>query len=216
MQLAIDAGQSGNNKYGGFHASEPIVVLTKLCVHDEILHYVLNESPVKNMKTKTKIEFFCQLLIKFRGALASENDLDQLTLTALLNIIWSISFHDQYLEQLKSDSKFLMTVKSLANDDGEAWVEQYVANHMSSISKAASGILWNLDENNPGMIIKLIMIFDDLVFLARAVRITTVQEEEKTTRDDNKNSNRIRVMVSYCHADKEFCHQLVDGLQKGE
>ena len=168
------------------------------------------------MKTKTKIEFFCQLLINFRGALAGENDLDQLTLTALLNIIWSISFHDQYIEQLKSDSKFLMTVKNLANDDGEAWVEQYVPNHMSSISKAAGGILRHLDEDNPGMISKLIMIFDNFVFLARTLRTTTVREEKKATRDDNEKSNQIIVMVSYCHADKEFCHQLVDRLQKGE
>jgi hypothetical protein len=159
MQLSIDAGQSDNDKHGGFHVSEPIVVLTKLCVHDEILHYVLNESTVKNMEAKTKIAFFCQLLMKFRGALASENDLDQLTLTALFNIIWSISFHDQYIDELKSDSKFLITVKSLANDDGEALVEQYVPKHMSSISKAARGILWNLDEDNPGMMNKSLMVF---------------------------------------------------------
>lgn len=151
MQLAVDAGQSETDKYGGFHVSETIVVLTKLCVHDEILHYVLNESNVKNMEAKSKIEFFCLLLIKFRGALASENDIDQLTLTALFNIIWSISFHDQYIDELKSSSKFLITVKSLANDDGEALVEQYVPKHMSSILKAARGILWNLDEDNPGI-----------------------------------------------------------------
>jgi hypothetical protein len=88
--------------------------------------------------------------MKFRGALASEDDRDQLTLTALFNMIWSISFHDQYIDELKSNSKFLLTVKSLANDDGEAWVDQYVPKHMSSVPKAASGILWNLEENNPG------------------------------------------------------------------
>jgi hypothetical protein len=151
MQLIVDAGQSVNNKYGGFHVSEPIVVLTKLCVHDEILKYVLMESSVKNMQATSKVDLFCQLLMKFRGALASDDELDQLTLTALFNIVWSISFHDDYLEELKSNSKFLITVKSLANDDGEAWVDQYVPRHMSSISKAANGILWNLDENNPGI-----------------------------------------------------------------
>ncbi len=151
MQLVIDAGQSDTNKCGGFHVSEPIVVLTKLCVHDEILDYILNEAQVQNMRAKSKIQFFCQLLMKFRGALASENESDQLTLTALFNMIWSISFHDKYIEELKSDSKFLITLKSLANDDGEAWVDQYVPRHMSSIPKAANGILWNLDEDNPGM-----------------------------------------------------------------
>jgi hypothetical protein len=137
MQLAIDAGQSPNNKYGGFHISEAILVLTKLCVHDEIL----------------------KLLMKFRGALASENDLDQLTLTAVFNILWSISFHDEYFDELKSNSKFLLTVKSLAVDDGASAVDQYVPDHMSSIPKAANGILWNLDENNPGIKNKLIMSF---------------------------------------------------------
>ncbi|CAF5097431.1 unnamed protein product, partial [Rotaria sp. Silwood1] len=122
---------------------------TKLCVHDKILQYVLNESSIKNLKAKSRIDFFCELLIKFRGALASENDLDQLSLTALFNILWSISFHDEYIEELKSNSKFLITVKSLANDHGEAWVEQYVPKHMSCVSKAANGVLWNLDENNP-------------------------------------------------------------------
>jgi hypothetical protein len=161
MQLAVDAGQSENNKAtdGGFHVSEPIVVLTKLCVHDEILKYVLHDSSVQRMQTKTRMGFFCQLLMKFRGALASENDLDQLTLTAVFNILWSISFHDEYFDELKSNSKFLLTVKSLAVDDGATAVDQYVPNHMSSIPKAANGILWNLDENNPGIKNKLIIFF---------------------------------------------------------
>jgi hypothetical protein len=170
------------------------------------------------MQAKSKIEFFCQLLMKFRGALASENDLDQLTLTALLNIIWSISFHDQYVEELKSNSKFLMTVKSLANDDGEALVEQYVPKHMSSVSKAANGILWNLDENNPGINKNKskMIFFINFIILARTSRTTIASETKTKDQSDTKTSNRTRVMVSYSHADSEFCHQLVDGLQKGK
>jgi hypothetical protein len=151
MQLMVDAGQAENNKCEGFHVSEPLVVLTKLSVHDEFLNYILTEAKVERMEAKSKLNFFCQLLMKFRGALASDDNLDQLTLTAVFNMLWSISFHDEYIDELKSDSKFLITVKSLANDDGEAWVEQYVPAHMSSIPKAANGILWNLDEDNPGM-----------------------------------------------------------------
>jgi hypothetical protein len=219
MQLAVDAGQSDTNRCNGFHVSEPIVVLTKLCVHDEILTYVLNESSVGNMQAKSKIDFFCQLLMKFRGALASEDELDQLTLTALFNIIWSISFHDQYVEELKSDSKFLITLKSLANDDGEALVEQYVPKQMSSIAKAANGILWNLDENNPGIKNQFMMIclVIFLVILARVPRTTTTAlETNKIAENDAKKTNKIHIMVSYAHADQEFCHQLVDALQKGE
>ena len=52
-------------------------------------------------------------------------------------------------------------------------------------------------------------------FLARTTRSTAVPELEKEIQNDKNKSNRLRVMVSYCHADKEFCHQLVDALQKG-
>ena len=151
MTLLVVAGQSETKTVDGFHVSEPLVVLTKLCLNDEVLHYIVKECSVKTMQASSIIEFLCELVMKFRGALASENDLDQLTLLALFNMIWSISFHDQYVAELKANSKFLITVKSLANDDGEAWVERYVPKYMSSIPKAANGILWNLDENNPGM-----------------------------------------------------------------
>ncbi|CAF2114923.1 unnamed protein product [Rotaria magnacalcarata] len=198
MQAAVDCGQSVNNKSNGFHVSEPIVVLTKLCIHDDILKYVLTESSVENLKAKSRLQFFCELLFKFRGALASDNELDQLSLTALFNIIWSISFHTEYIEELKSNSKFLITVKSLANDDGEDWVDQYVPKNMASIPKAANGILWNLDENNP----------------ARAARTVTVPSESKPLEKDINMPDRMRVMISYAHADSEFCHRLVDALQK--
>ncbi|CAF5168152.1 unnamed protein product, partial [Rotaria magnacalcarata] len=121
-------------------------------------------------------QFFCELLFKFRGALASDNELDQLSLTALFNIIWSISFHTEYIEELKSNSKFLITVKSLANDDGEDWVDQYVPKNMASIPKAANGILWNLDENNP----------------ARAARTVTVPSESKPLEKDINMPDRMR------------------------
>ncbi|CAF3665840.1 unnamed protein product [Rotaria sp. Silwood1] len=195
MQLVIDGEQSIDYRCQGFHISEPIVVLTKLFVHDKILKYVLNESSIKNMTTKSRLNVFCQLLMKFRGALASKNDLDQLLLTALFNIIWSISFHNEYIKELKSNSKFLITVKSLANDDGKDWIDQYVPKHMSSIPKAANGILWNLDENNPA-------------------RTTIVSETKKQLQDDVNKTNRMRVMISYSHTDKDFCHQLVAALQK--
>ncbi|CAF3723269.1 unnamed protein product [Rotaria sp. Silwood1] len=150
MQMTVNTAQKKNHKYGDFDISEPLVVFIKLFIHDDILHYCIKESQVKNMKVSSKIVFFCDLVMQFRGALAKDDELDQLTLTALMNIIWSISFHDEYIDELKSNAKFLITIKSLANDDGEAWVEQYVPKHMSSVKKAAAGILWNLDENNPG------------------------------------------------------------------
>ncbi|CAF4783901.1 unnamed protein product, partial [Rotaria socialis] len=202
MQLTVNTAQKKNHKYGDFDISEPLVVLTKLFVHDDIMDYIVKDSQVKNMKTSSKIAFFCDLVLQFRGALANDDELDQLTLTALMNIIWSISFHEKYADELKSNAKFLFTIKSLANDDGEAWVEQYVPKHMSSVRKAAAGILWNIDENNPAKV---------------------VRPGELTPSVDNRTNNstmaavgnqRLRVMISYSHADADFCHQLANALEK--
>ncbi|CAF1116334.1 unnamed protein product [Rotaria sordida] len=140
--------------------------------------------------------------MQFRGALANDDELDQLTLTALMNIIWSISFHDDYVDELKSNAKFLITIKSLANDDGEAWVEQYVPKHMSSVKKAATGILWNLDEDNPARTIRVVEPLPTVVVQTNRPSTATVKNK------------RMRVVVSYSHADTDFCHQLVDALEK--
>lgn len=151
MGLVVDAGQSNAKMSGGFDISEPLVVLTKLCLNDEILDYIVKECSIKTMQAKSIIDFFCGLLLKFRGSLITDNNLDQLTLIALFNMMWSISFHDEYIDELKSNLKFITTVKTLAIDEGTAKIERYVPRYMLSISKAANGILWNLDEDNPGI-----------------------------------------------------------------
>ncbi|CAF1516103.1 unnamed protein product, partial [Rotaria sordida] len=115
--------------------------------------------------------------MQFRGALANDDELDQLTLTALMNIIWSISFHDDYVDELKSNAKFLITIKSLVNDDGEAWVEQYVPKHMSSVKKAATGILWNLDENNPARTIRVVEPLPTVVVQTNRPSTATVKNK---------------------------------------
>ncbi|CAF1484609.1 unnamed protein product [Didymodactylos carnosus] len=203
LQTAIDASLTRNFKANGFHISEPIVVLTKLCVHDDILHYVLNEAKVTKPQTSV-IQFFSDTLISFRGALANDDETDQLTCCALFNIVWSISFHDQYVEELKSNTKFLLTVKSLANDDGGSLVDQYVPKHMSSVKKAANGILWNLDENNPARLSQT-----STVTVSEQVVCST--ELKSNTTDKN---NRLLIMISYSHSDVKFCQQLVDSLRK--
>ncbi len=54
-----------------------------------------------------------------------------------------------------------------------------------------------------------------LVILARMARTTTTATAP-AQQETKKANNQINVMVSYSHADQEFCHKLVEGLQKGE
>ncbi|CAF3647141.1 unnamed protein product [Rotaria sp. Silwood1] len=148
LQSTINASTMNDFCYAKFHISRPIVVLTKLFVQDEIIKYVLDEAPVKNFPLSSKVEFFANLLIRFRGALTiDEDEAKALTLTALFNILWSISFHEEYLSELQTNRQFLLTVKTFAYDTSENGSERYVFANMSPIFKAANGILLNLGEN---------------------------------------------------------------------
>ncbi|CAF4438436.1 unnamed protein product, partial [Adineta steineri] len=113
------------------------------------------------------------------------------------------SFHDEYIDELKSYPKFLITVKSLVIDDGANTVEQYIPRPLSSLTKAANGVLWNLDENNPGTNKK-----------TRATRSTVDPDTQALNQSGTSRVHRMHVMVSYSHADSDFCHQFVDALQK--
>ena len=153
MQAIINASQTDECSYAGFHLSRPIVVLTKLFVQDEILKYVLNEAPVRGLQASSKVILFTGLLVRFRGAqVTNDDEKDVLTLTALFNILWSISFHDEYFRDLQTDRQFLLTVKTFANDTSETSSSNLVFSHLSSILKAAGGILLNLGESITGEI----------------------------------------------------------------
>ncbi|CAF4705597.1 unnamed protein product, partial [Rotaria magnacalcarata] len=52
------------------------------------------------------------------------------------------------------------------------------------------------------------------MILARAARTVTVPSESKPLEKDINMPDRMRAMISYAHADSEFCHRLVDALQK--
>ena len=102
LQAVINASLVDDFCYADFHLSRPIVVLTKLFVQDEILKYVLNEASVKNLPVSSKVLFFATLLVRFRGASTTDEDENNLlTLAALFNILWSISFHHEYRLELQ-------------------------------------------------------------------------------------------------------------------
>ncbi|CAF4453055.1 unnamed protein product [Rotaria sp. Silwood2] len=198
LQSTINASTMDNFCYADFHISRPIVVLTKLFVQDEIIKYVFDEAPVKNFPLSSKVAFFANLLIRFRGALTmDEDEANALTLTALFNILWSISFHDEYLSELQTNRQFLLTVKTFAYDSSEIRSEKYVFSNMSPICKAANGILLNLGES----------------ISTRVPQTPNIIVQSLAIPPANQ-SNRINLMISYSHANADFCHDLVNALQK--
>ena len=98
------------------------------------------------------IKLFSDLLLCFRVALTNKDRLEQFTFIALFNILWSISFHEEYHEILKQNTELIDTIKNVAKNDSQLIIDQYVPRSMQSVKKAADGILFNLDLETPTLL----------------------------------------------------------------
>jgi len=168
-------------------------VFTKLFVDDQSVEYVLSHAETEPQLTvSSTITLFVKLLMKFRGAFADTNQLEQFTCTALLNILWSISFQDRYKTKLQQNKDLLKTIKSLAMDNGQTVVDQYIPRSMESMGKAANGILYNLNE-----------ISD-----SKEAAITDTQLVS------NPSNEKPMIMISYAHKNNAFCHKILAEFEK--
>jgi hypothetical protein len=98
LSITISASKTLRFRYEGFHISEPLIVLMKLCVNDATIDYILQQNDI--------VSFFCTILRQFLTIVKNKNagdpdiDFDVLTIVALGNILWSISFHKRYRNDL--------------------------------------------------------------------------------------------------------------------
>jgi len=175
--------------------SAPLAVFAKLFVDDRSLEYVINHAKTKPELTEAStIGLFVNLLIDFRDAFTGKDHLRQFTCTALLNILWSISFQNRYQAELRKNENFLMTIKSLSLDKIESVVDKYVLRSMNNMAQAASGILDNLDE--------------------------LADNEDSNTTDprliSNSASGKPLIMISYARANDQFCDKILPELEKNK
>ncbi|CAF1501429.1 unnamed protein product [Adineta steineri] len=197
LQVTINAAKMEDRlKYRGFHVSEPLAVFTKLFVDDLSLEYVLNHAETDPQLTLSDtIALFINLFIEFCGAFAVEDPLKQFTCTALLNILWSISFQDRYKAKLKQNNKDLLeTIKSLAMDNDEKIVDRYVPRSMEGMRNAANGILYNLN---------------------------VISDNKKDAKSDipivsNTDNGKPMIMISYAHDNDQFCDKILMELEKSQ
>lgn len=107
-------------------------------------------------------------------------------------MLWSISFQDRYKAKLQQDKDFLDIVKKLAIDENEQVINDYVPRSMESIKTAANGILYNLNDTSDN----------------KKVDTAVEQLVMKVSND------KPMIMISYAHANNEFCDQILAELQK--
>ncbi|CAF4324853.1 unnamed protein product [Rotaria socialis] len=104
-------------------------------------------------------------------------------------------FTYHYKTKLQQNEEFFKTVKSLAMDSSETvTVDDYVPRSMESMRKAANGILYNLSET-----------LND-----KKVDITNKQSVFNT------GSEKPMIMISYAHANDQFCDKILAELARKE
>jgi len=151
LQLVIRAARGDRYRHDGTHVSEPLGVLVKMFVVEErTLDYVVchaeTEPPSDMVST---IHLFVSVFFKFSDALKGTDRLEQFTLIAILNILWSISFQPNYAQELIKIQEFIMKIKTFTEDNNKQEIlEQYKPRSMEGIQSAVHGILHNLNIDN--------------------------------------------------------------------
>jgi hypothetical protein len=192
LRLMYEASVSLRYRVFLFHLSEMLIVFVKLFNDDHTLDYIMEDSKV-DLHTLSTVDFFINLLIIYHSKSSEEDPWKQLTCTALVNILWSVSFQDKYKQQLKNAGPiFKELIKNLTTKtEQKVSSNQYVPQYIENIQKAATGLLFNIDE---------------LTDSASEQVIST-----STVLDNNKKS---MIMISYSHEDIEFCKQLYNEISR--
>lgn len=191
LQRIINASkQTKSWRERGYHMSEFLVVLVKLFVVEErILDYILCHAETKpQMNVAATIRLFCSILIAFSDALTRKNQRDQMTLTAIVNIIWSISFQTQHISELTTNNQdALDIIKELAETNKTNVIKQYRPRALEKVTVAAHGILHNIQE---------------------------YCDHYKVSSDNLKTNSNTKpsIMISYCHSDRDFCNKILEYL----
>jgi hypothetical protein len=138
VQLTIDAARNEEYRHEGSHVCEPLTVLTKLCSNDEILHNVFCKMELNpSLTTRSMIELFVSLLIKFYPNLNPNNDpLENFTCVLVFNMLWLISNHQEYCQIICDDEQVINIIKSAANNE-KNFVDTFMPRTMKDIQQAA-------------------------------------------------------------------------------
>ncbi|CAF0859712.1 unnamed protein product [Adineta steineri] len=202
LQLIMDASKTDRYRSDGLHVSEPLCILVKMFVVEErsldyILYHAETEPPSDISST---IDLFVTIFIDFSHALKSTDRLEQFTLIAVLNILWSISFQYNYQQELIKNEKFLDKLKIfIENNDLENMIEQYKPRSMEGIHQATQGILHNLNLND-NEITGNNNISKHQNLSINALPVNTIKEL----------NSKPWIMISYCHDNNEFCSEIYD------
>ncbi|CAF2778304.1 unnamed protein product [Rotaria sp. Silwood2] len=201
LQIVVDTSkQSPKYLHGGWHISEPLIVLVRLICYERTLDYILQHAQVE-FETSSTIEFLIKTLLKFDKEVGADDPLKLSTCTAFCNILWSISLRSQYKQELQENKEFKMWIEKIATDEFVPNSTQYVPKYIENIQKAADGILCNIDNKNQ-VNIPSVTIRDGHQSVVSALVPHSLTDRKPS------------IMISYAHSDSDVCKQLYNEVVK--
>jgi hypothetical protein len=213
LQKVFRASNSSEWKDDGFHISEPLVVLVKLFNDDRALDYILQHAQVPELEKLSTVEFFINLLLKFQKADNTKKDpLKQLTCVALVNILWSVSFQEQYTPELKENKELMMLLEEFAaGNKMPASDAEYVPTYIENIQTSAKGIILNVTEQSKKPKAEGLSIVSDVSRQKSVVEaLVSIPIQTQQSLDGDR---KPKIMISYSNKDKVLCCKLEEKLK---
>lgn len=116
-----------------YHVGELLIILMKLCTDESMLDYILQQDQYP--------DFFFFLF--YRLLWNMDKDVNDLAMTALVNILWSMSFDHQYQKYLIQHLALIKRLRQISSNNTEV-IAIYRPNQMSSLKRTLDGIWQNL------------------------------------------------------------------------
>lgn len=182
VSFTLSASKNELFSYECFHISEMLDVMSKLFVNDDLLIKCIDEN-------NELFDCLCQLLIHFSGINQINIPFSKETLLTVTNLLWSISFHQKYQDKFRNNSMLMHALSNLVSSSSLYNTStKSTARDISSLKKAAEGILWNLKSSSSTPVAKI--------------------SNEKS----EQQQQQPLAMISYSHSDATFCRELVERL----
>ncbi|CAF0903405.1 unnamed protein product [Adineta steineri] len=180
----LNASMSSTNEDLNFHLSELWIIIMKLCTWNNYIDHILqnNEFPT----------FFADILsscLYYTENTQLDDISNRVTVMALINILWNISFHDRYKIVLIEHTELIKRLELIRSTDTVDKVVHniYIPRYIPSLRRAIDGLWHNLYP----------------LSLVKSNNLTSI-------------SNKLvhSLVISYSQVDITFCRQIYDIFNK--
>ena len=168
-----------------YNLSELLPILAKICISEKEVSRIFRQD--RSPHFYSTVLYFYSIHLESEGVEERHLDSHILIVLALVNILWSVSFHDRYRDQVRAAFGSVQKLEKFYLFDlvENVLPTVYIPRHLTSFRRAMDGIWENLNPSTP----------------------LTLSPRPSTT-------SLCSLMISYSHADMAVTQTLANALSK--